>query len=87
MKSRKLFIGISAIVLVVCGIVATKATSRFVTYYYQKTSIVCSTVSIDWCDGGSFNCTAIINGGLYTVFTARTIDGRTCEFPAKRSTL
>ena len=86
MKKSRIFLGASALVLAIAGIAATKASSKFVTYYYQQSAQVCATINEVCPQPGNFDCIVDIAGTPKQLFTVRSADLKTCSTPAKRST-
>jgi len=79
MKNRKVFMGIGAALLTVAGIAATKANTKYTTYYYQSTPVQCSVVlSPPTCSGTGPSCTVSINSKTYTVFSGINGNRTTC---------
>lgn len=76
--------GLSTFVLAAVSIFATKATSKFATYYYQST--VCRVVDTN-CGATTGTCTLKIGAAQvnYTIFTTRSGNGLTCSNAAKKS--
>jgi len=83
MKRSRIFMGLSSLVLAIAGIAATKATSKFVTYYYQESAALCTVIS-PTCGSTSGTCTVLIGTKHYTVFTERVNAGATCQTPAPK---
>lgn len=68
MKKKQLVLTLSAIVLAVAGITATRANVKAGPYYYNPSS--CTTFPGDVCSHrGSKVCTEDFLGGTYTIYT------------------
>ena len=70
MKKSRIFTGISALVLAIAGITATRASSSLVSQDYTTTTAGVTTChnGATACTAGSNTCTQTINGKTATVF-------------------
>jgi len=89
MKKSKIFFGVGATLLAIAGIAATKANSKFTTYYYQSSTTptnICSEISAT-CSTGTATCTEFVTAkdANYTIFQSRNSAGTTCLTPLKKS--